>query len=102
MQWQRYNRVNITTILYKNLNIALYIMLCRCKNRKPIGLFHKLPIELQESLVITSKRKAPELRQKFRESLQMQREHCFEKKQAARNKMVEGEMAQVMANSYLW
>ena len=64
-------------------------------------MFHELPIELQESLVITSKRKAPELQQKFRESLQMQREHHFEKKQAARNKKVEGEMAQVMASSYL-
>ncbi len=46
-----------STIFYKNLNIALYIMLCHCKNKKPIGLFHELPIELQESLVITSKRK---------------------------------------------
>ena len=32
----------------------------------------------------------------------MQCEHRFEKKQAARNKKMEGEMAQVMANSYLW
>ncbi len=32
----------------------------RCRNKKPIGLFHELPIELQDSLVITSKRKAPE------------------------------------------
>ena len=93
MQWRRYNHGNIATNFYKNLNIALYIMLCHCRNKKPI--------ELQGSLVITSKRKAPELQQKFRESLQMQREHHFEKKQAARNKKVEGEMAQVMASSYL-
>ena len=32
----------------------------------------------------------------------MQRRHHFVKKQAARNKKVKGEMAQVMANSYLW
>jgi hypothetical protein len=36
---------------------------------KPVGLFHELSIELQDSLVVTSKRKAPELRQKFSESL---------------------------------
>ncbi len=77
-------------------------MLCRHRNKKPIGLFHELPIELQDSLVITSKRKDPELRQKFRESLLMQCEHRFEKKQATRNKKVEREMAQLMANSYLW
>jgi hypothetical protein len=53
-------------------------------------------------MVVTSKRKAPESQQKFRESLQMQYECRFEKKQTARNKKVEGEMAQVMANSYLW
>jgi hypothetical protein len=93
---------DVITNFYTNLNIALYIMLFRCRNEKPVGLFHELPIELQDSLVVTSKRKSPESRQKFRESLQMQRERRFEKKQAARNKKVEGEMAQVMANSYLW
>jgi hypothetical protein len=49
--------------------------------------------------MVTSKRKAPESRQKFREPLQMQRKCRFEKKQAAMNKRIEGEMAQVMANS---
>jgi len=69
---------------------------------KPFGLFHELPIELQDSLVVTSKRNSRESRWKFRESLQMQRERRFEKKKEARNKKVEGEMTQVMANSYLW
>jgi hypothetical protein len=69
---------------------------------KSVGLFHELPIEPQDSLVVTSKRNAPESRQILRELFWMQREHCFEKKQAARDKKVEGEMAQVMANSYLW
>jgi hypothetical protein len=36
------------------------------------------------------------------ELLWMQRVRCFEKKQAAGDKKVEGEMAQVMAHSYLW
>jgi hypothetical protein len=70
-----------------------------CRNKKPIGLFHELSIELQYSLLITSKRKAPESRQKFRESLQIQCECHFEKKQAVRSKKVQGEMAHVMANS---
>ncbi len=82
--------------------IALYVMLFRCRNEKPIGLFHEPPIELQDSLLVTSRRKSPESRHEFRESLQMQRERRFKKKQAARNKKVEGEMAQGTANSYLW
>ena len=69
---------------------------------KPVGLFHELPIELQDSMVVTSKRKSRESQWKFRESLQMQRERRFEKKKEARNKKVEGEMTQVMANSNLW
>ena len=69
---------------------------------KSVGLFHELPLELQDSLVVTSKRNAPESHQKFRESLQMQRERRFEKKKAAGDKKLEGEMSQVMANSYLW
>jgi hypothetical protein len=32
----------------------------------------------------------------------MQREQRFEKKKAARDKKLEGEMTQVIANSYLW
>jgi hypothetical protein len=36
---------------------------------KSVGLFHELPLELQDSLVVMSKRNAPESRQKFRESL---------------------------------
>jgi hypothetical protein len=69
---------------------------------KSVELFHELPLELQDSLVVTSKRNAPESRQRFRESLRMQRERRFEKKKAARDKKLEGEMSQVMANSYLW
>ena len=38
---------------------------------KSVGLFHELPPELQDSLVVTSKRNAPESRQKFRESLRI-------------------------------
>ena len=34
---------------------------------KSVGLFHDLPVELQDSLVVTSKRHAPKTRQKFRE-----------------------------------
>jgi hypothetical protein len=41
---------------------------------KSVGLFHDLPLELQDSLVVTSKRNAPESRKKFRDSLQMQHE----------------------------
>jgi hypothetical protein len=41
---------------------------------KSIGLFHELPVELQDSLVVTSKRHAPESRQKFHELLRKQRE----------------------------
>jgi hypothetical protein len=69
---------------------------------KSVGLFHELPPELQDSLVVTSKRHAPESRQKFRESLWMQNEQRFEKKKAARDKKLEGKMTQVMVNSYLW
>ena len=69
---------------------------------KSVGLFHELPLELQDSLVVTSKRNAPESRQKFHELLWMQRERRFEKKKAARDKKLEGEMTQVIANSYLW
>ena len=36
---------------------------------KSVGLYHDLPVELQVSLVVTSKRHAPESRQKFNESL---------------------------------
>jgi hypothetical protein len=68
---------------------------------KSVGLFHKLPVELQDSLVVTSKRHAPGSRQRFQESLCMQRERQFEKKMAVRDKKMEREMAQVMANSYL-
>jgi hypothetical protein len=69
---------------------------------KSVGLFHDLPVELQDSLVVTSKRHAHESRQKFNESLRRQRERRYEKKAAARDKKLQGEMAQVMANSYLW
>ncbi len=69
---------------------------------KSIGLFHELPVELQDSLVVTSKWHAPESCQKFHESLCLQREQQFEKKKAAWNKKLEGEMTQVIANSYLW
>ena len=82
MRWRRYNRGDLRTNFYKNIN---------SRNEKPVGLFHELPIELQDSLVVTGKRKSPELQQKFRESLQMQQERRFEKKQAARNKKVEGD-----------
>ncbi len=41
---------------------------------KSVRLFHELPLELQDSLVITSKRNAPESHHKFRESLWMQHE----------------------------
>jgi hypothetical protein len=41
---------------------------------KSVGLFHDLPVELQDSLVVTSKRHAPESRQNFNESLRRQRE----------------------------
>jgi len=41
---------------------------------KSVGLFHELPLELQDSLVVTSKRRAPESSHKFLESLQMQHE----------------------------
>jgi hypothetical protein len=61
-----------------------------------VGLFHDLSVELQDSLVVTSKRHAPETRQKFRESLRRQRERRYEKKAAARNKKLEGEITQVM------
>jgi hypothetical protein len=61
-----------------------------------VGLFHDLPVALQDSLVVTSKRHAPETRQKFRESLWRQRERRYEKKAAARNKKLEGEITQVM------
>ncbi len=47
---------------------------------KSVGLFHELPLESQDSLVVMSKRNAPESRQKFHESLRMQRERQFEKK----------------------
>jgi hypothetical protein len=69
---------------------------------KSVGLSHELPHELQDSLMVTSKRNAPESRQKFRESLRMQHEQRFEKKKAARDKKLEGKMTQVMANSYRW
>jgi hypothetical protein len=39
---------------------------------KSVGLFHELPVELQDSLVVTSKRHAPESCQKFSESLRRQ------------------------------
>ena len=69
---------------------------------KSVGLFHDPPVELQDSLVITSKRHAPESRQNFNESLRRQREQQYEKKAVARDKKLQGEMTQVMANSYLW
>jgi hypothetical protein len=69
---------------------------------KSVGLFHDLPVELQDSLVVTSKRHAPESHEKFNESLWRQRERRYEKKAAAMDKKLQGEMAQVMANSYLW
>jgi hypothetical protein len=69
---------------------------------KSVGLFHELPPKLQDSLVVTSKRNAPESHQKFHELLRMQRERRFEKKKAARDKKLVGEMTQVIANSYLW
>jgi hypothetical protein len=69
---------------------------------KSVGLFHELALELQDSLVVTSKRNAPASRHKFRESLRMQHERRYEKKKAARDKKLEGEMTKVMANSYLW
>jgi len=46
---------------------------------KSVGLFHELPVELQDSLAVTSKRHA-----------------------VARDKKLQGEMTQVMANLYLW
>jgi hypothetical protein len=81
-----------------------YVMGRRSKARsvKSVGLFHELPLELQDSSVVMNKRNAPESRQKFHESLWMQREWRFEKKKAARDKKLEGEMTQVIANSYLW
>jgi hypothetical protein len=69
---------------------------------KSVGLFHELALELQDSLVVTSKRNAPASRHKFRESLRMQHERRYEKKKAVRDKKLEGEMTKVMANSYLW
>ena len=36
---------------------------------KSVGLFHELPVELQDSLVVTSKSHAPKSRQKFMASL---------------------------------
>jgi hypothetical protein len=72
-----------------------FIHLC-LRNVKSVGLFHELPLELQDSLVVTSKRNAPESCQKFRELLWMQRECCFEKKQAARDKKVEGEIFTIL------
>ena len=69
---------------------------------KSVALFHELPLELQDFLVVTSKRNAPESCQRFHESLRMQRERRFEKKKTARDKKLEGEMSQVMGNSYLW
>jgi len=69
---------------------------------KSVGLFHELPVELQDSLVVTSKRHVSESRQKFNESLRRQRERRYEKKAVARDKKLQGEMTQVMANSYLW
>ena len=69
---------------------------------KSVGLFHELPVELQDSLAVTSKRHAPESRQKFNESFRRQRERRYEKKVAARDKNLQGEMTQVMANLYLW
>ncbi len=80
-----------------------YVMGRRSKARsvKSVGLFHELPLELQDSLVVMSKKNAPESRQKFHELLRMQRERRFEKKKAARDKKLEGEMTQVIANAYL-
>jgi hypothetical protein len=69
---------------------------------KSVGLFHELALELQDSLMVTSKRNAPASHHKFRESLRMQHERRYEKKKAARDKKLEGEMTKVMANSYLW
>jgi hypothetical protein len=44
---------------------------------KSIGLSHELPVELQDYLVVTSKRHAPESHQEFHESLHMQRKQRF-------------------------
>jgi hypothetical protein len=48
------------------------------KSKKPVvksvGLFHELPLELQDSLVVMSKRSAPESHHKFLKSLWMQHE----------------------------
>jgi hypothetical protein len=57
---------------------------------KSVGLFHELPVELQDSLVVMSKRYAPESRRKFQESLCMQCERRYEKKTAVRDKSWEG------------
>ena len=75
---------------------------CEAPSVKSVGLFHDLPVELQDSLVVTSKSHAPESRQKFNESLRRQQERRYEKQVAARDKKLQGEMAQVMTNSYLW
>ena len=56
---------------------------------KSAGLFHDLPVELQYSFVVTSKRHAPESRQKFNESSRTQREQHYEKKAAARDKKLQ-------------
>ena len=69
---------------------------------KSVGLFHELPVELQDSLVVASKRHVPKSRQKFIESLQRQQERRYEKKAAAKDKKLQGEMTQVTANLYLW
>ncbi len=96
MCWQiSCNHFNILSFIHSLIHSCL-------RKVKYVGLFHELPVELQDSLVITSKMNAPESHQKFRELLWMQHGRRFEKKQASRDKKVEGEMAQVMANSYLW
>ena len=69
---------------------------------KSVGLFHELPVELQDTLVVTSKRHAPESCQKSMALLWRQQERQYEKKAAAREKKLQGEMTQVMANLYLW
>ena len=67
-----------------------------------VGVYHRLDVKLQDSLLRLCKRKASKGRKDFRAALQRQREVKRAKKRAQQEKKMEGATKDFIAASYFW
>ena len=72
------------------------------ESKVEVGVYHRLDVKLQDSLLRLCKKKASKAREDFRAALQRQREVKRAKKQAAQERKMEVATKDFIAASYFW